>query len=311
MKQFKILFTLLLGLLMITSCSDDNEPTNKNNVPQSVEQAFKAKYKNVTDVQWEVVKDYHVARFNSPITRDASKNYSSSAWFTNTGLYLQSDEDIPFGKLPSEVQNAFNSYKETYYADWEMDDCEMVAREGLGIIFVIEIEKGNVEREISISEFGDILKDILDDDDEDDILPIIIPEEIRSALKTLFPETFEHFVFLEIEFDEDEIEIDLLEGNKHKEITLNTKFEWVSTEYKASIHEASLLLQPEILKKLEVLAKKYGIDIYDEAFKKQIKIEVEEHLTKGLSFEIEFKIGDMEIEIKIDKDGNLTVDEEK
>ena len=309
MKIKNIFLPTLLGICMLSSCSDDDtlDETNgvPSNVPSNVQQAFNDRFPNVKEVQWDVVKDYHVARFNAPIKgRSTANSFTTNAWFTQEGQYCQADEDIEFANLPMAVQDAFNLYKETMYPDWEIDDCELVIREGMSPIFVIEIEKGDLEREISVSEFGDILKDVLDDDDEDEILPILIPEKINTVLQEIFPETFEELSILELEIDDDEIEIDVIESGKHKEIELDAQYNLVSIEYEVSFVEAQQLMNEEVFLKLVELAQLAGIDILDENIQKDIEIEVKE-TSEGYKFEVEIELGDAEFEVEIDENGNI------
>ena len=307
MKISKLFYAFFLGALSLTSCSDDDDVVvNEQNVPSNVLQSFNQLYKGVSDVKWDKVNDYHVARFNGT-TLSRATGYTTSAWFTEDGKQHQADQDIEFNQLPSVVKDAFNAYKEKMYADWTLDDCEVVIRDGMSLIYVIEIEKGDLEREISISEMGDVLKDVLDDDD--DILPVLIPEELKTALQKLFPETFDSISFLELEIDDDEIEADILESGRHKEIEFDAQYNWVSTEYDVTMEEAMGLLQPEVLQQLMAMAEKVGINLLDPEVQKGIEIEVKEHVTKGLTFEIEIEFGELELEVEIDQNGNIKIDD--
>ena len=310
MKMSKLLMMLLCGALFLSSCSDDDDEINvsEKNVPTAVLKSFQKQYKNVGDVKWEQKNQYHVARFNGG-TLGRAVGYTTSAWFTEDGTQHQADQDIDFNALPSVVKDALAAYMQQFYADWKVDDCEVVVRNGMSLIYVIEIEKGDLEREISISELGDVLKDVLDDDDDDDILPVLIPEELKAALRSLFPETFDAISFLELEIDDDEIEVDIMESGRHKEVEFDAQYNWVSTEYDVTMEEAMQMLAPEVLQKLLGMAKLAGIDLLDPEVQKGIEIEVKDHVTKGLTFEIEIEFGDLELEVKIDQNGNIKIDD--
>ena len=313
MKQKFFDLTLILSFLLfsfsLVSCSDDDEPGD-GNVPQSVLNAFNAKYPGVTDVKWDVVQGYRVARFNKP-SRATVDAYSNSAWFTIEGAFCQEDEDIDYKDLPEVVKAGFEKYKQTFYpTDWVIDDCEVLERQGMGRIYVIEIENGDLEREISVSEMGDILKDVLDDDDDDDILPVIIPDEIYAALEKVFPKTHSTLTILELEIDDDEIEIDVIEDGRHKEVELNALYELVSIEYEVSVEEASKLMKEDVFLRLVEMAKQAGFDIFDEAIQKNIEIEVKQS-KEGFAFEIEIEVnGKDEFEIEIDENGNFIFEED-
>ena len=309
MKRKLMTLSFLLGMFMLTACSDDDEmSTSINDVPEKVQQEFVHRYPGVKDVKWEKVKQYHVARFNAPKTKSAHHFYTSSAWFSEIGKYLQTEEDLDFQKLPLAVQEGFTHYKQQFYPDWEIDDCELLNREDMGLIFVVEIEKGDLEREISFSEYGDLLKDVIDDDDEDDILPIDIPEAIYDALEKIFPETHSTLSILELEIDEDEIEIDILESNRHKEVVLDANYQLVAIEYEVSLEEAQQLMEEKVMQQLLDLAQKAGWDLFDEEVQQHIEIEVEETL-KGYTFEMEIEMGDRDWEVKIDPTGKITIED--
>lgn len=307
MKKKNLFLTLLLGAVSLFSCSDD-ETVNLTNVPDKVQQEFMARYPNVTDVQWNVVKNYHVARFNAPTTKSTTSQYHSNAWFTNEGQFCQIAEDVTFNNLPTLVQENFTAYTTQFYPDWEIDDCEILAREGMATIFVIEIEKGEMEREISVSEYGDILKDVLDDDDEDEILPIHLSDEINAALQTIFPDTYTTLSILELEIDDDAIEIDVIENNRHKEIKLDAHYILTSVEYDVSFAEATQLIPEAILQQLIHMAQLAGLDLFDKQLQENMEIEVKE-TAKGYVFEVEIEWNDTELEIQIDEEGNITIDE--
>ena len=319
MKIKNLLLAFACGAFLFSSCSDDgniiiNDDQEALNVPQNVKDEFHKLYKNAKDVKWENVSNYHVARFNGSISR-GNDAYSSSAWFTKEGKHCQSEQEIAFDQLPAMVQEGFTMYKEVKYPNWTIDECEIVDRVGMGVIFVIEIEKGDKEREISLSEYGDILKDVSGDDDDDfeDILPIIIPEDLEEALKLLFPEHFDSVSIVEIDFENNEITVDVLVGTEHREIKFDSHFQWISTEYEAKMKEFLEMLGQEFEETrdhLIALAEKYKVDIFDPLVQKHIEIEVEEHYQRGKTYSIEIKLGKLEIEFRIDRFGKIIIEED-
>ena len=305
MKQKALFLSLICGIMFLSACSDDDINSNPN-VPQSVQQAFNKRFKGVNDVKWEMVNNYHVARFNGTITRNTSTTYSSSAWFTENGEYCQSDENIEFAALPSAVQDSFNAYKELTYPDWTIDECEVLVREGMSLVYIIEIENGDLEREISISELGDILKDVLDDDDEDEILPIMIPDKLRAALQNLYPDTYTSLEILELDIEDNEIEVDIMESNRHKEIEFDALYNLVSIEYKINFDEAKELIAPETFEKLVAMAQQAGIDLFAQSIQENMEIELKK-TPKGQCIEVEIEINNHDYEFKIDENGNIVV----
>lgn len=312
MKLKYVLIAIVCSVITLTACSDDEKdiPTvcPGSSVPENVVKSFVQIYGDVKDVQWQFVNNYHVANFNgAPLTK--SDSYTTSAWFTPEGKHCQVDQDILFKHLPEAVKKGFDQYAKKFYPDWKVDECEVVSRTDMGLIYVIEIEKGEQERELSFSENGDFLKDVLDDDDENDfIFPIVVPNDLKEAVMALFPES-KDLSILEIEVDDDEIEVDVLEGTRHKEVTFSKSMKWISTEYKVTMNEASSLMNPAVMKKLITMASAAGIDITDPFVQQKMEIEVIEHALKGTYFEVEIEIGNKELEVIIDKDGNITFDD--
>lgn len=296
------------SFLTFTSCSDDEEndiPTvcPGTDVPENVLNSFNKIYGNVQDVKWQYVNNYHVAHFNgSPLTK--ADSYTTSAWFTNEGKHCQVDQDIHFNQLPAAVKAGLDAYMKSFYPDWIAEDCEVVMREGMGLIYVIEIEKGEQERELSFSENGDFLKDVLDNDGADFITPVVVPNEVQTALAKLFPES-KNLSILEIEVDDNEIEVDILDGNRHKEVTFSSNYTWISTEYEVTMAEAQTLIDPAVMQKLVAMAAAAGIDITNPLVQQGIEINVVENVLQGLYFEVEIESGNFELEVIIDKNGNI------
>lgn len=314
--KIKNLFLVLTCIaFLFSACSDDDEPNfeqGAQNVPQEVRDEFHKLYKDAKDVKWETVGNYHVARFNGPISKGLQVNYSSSAWFTVDGIHCQSEECILFDALPREVIEHFNLYIEMNYPDWKVDDCEIIYRPQMGLIYVIEIEKGDLEREISISQYGDILKDVIDDDDYEDILPVIIPDGLIHALEDMFPVEFKKVSIVEVDFDDNEITVDILIGTKHREIKFNMQYQWISTEYESGIREFLDILGNNYRKTKEELLdffSRHQIDIDDIYIQKHIEVEIKDHYKKGkyVSIEVHLRSG-REFEINIDKFGLITFD---
>ena len=303
MKQKSIFIALLAGMLSLSACSDD-DPVN-GNVPAKVQSEFQARFPGVSDVQWDKVQGYHVARFNG---RSRAAAYENNAWFTDQGMFCQHDIDVEYDELPMVVRTAFEKYKEKWYPapEYKVDDCELIAREGMDKIYVIEIESKKEERQISVSMNGDILKDVLDDDDDDDILPIIIPDALKDALKKEFPDTYKDIAILEYEADDDEIEVDIIESNRHKEVEFDINYNLKSIEYKVSLKEAEALMGEVLYTDFVNKAKEYGYDVTSEEVQQAMKIEYEKN-NKGQKFEIEIEMNDQELEIEIDENGKFEI----
>lgn len=314
MKLKNLILAFACCALVFTACSDDDD--NKvipSDVPEAVLKAFENKYGDIKDVKWEKKNNYNVARFQTSAITKAGNSYTTSAWYDDNGSEKQVNQDIPFANLPEAVKTAFDAYQKKMYADWKADDdVDVVSRLDMGLIYIIEIEKGKEERELSFSPDGVLLKDVLDTDDDDEILPVIVSDEIKKKIAELFPNS-KSVVILEIDADDDdnETEIDILDDGIHKEVKLDAKGNWISTEFETTLPEAMEImntLNPAILAKLVAMAGQAGIDLTKPEIIRNTEVTVVDHATKGMYFEVEIEIGDNDLEVIIDKDGNISFD---
>lgn len=314
MKLKNLILAFACCALVFTACSDDDD--NKvipSDVPEAVLKAFENKYGDIKDVKWEKKNNYNVARFQTGAITKAGDSYTTSAWYDDNGSEKQVNQDIPFANLPEAVKTAFDAYQKKLYADWKADDdVDVVSRLDMGLIYIIEIEKGKEERELSFSPDGVLLKDVLDTDDDDEILPVIVSDEIKKKIAELFPNS-KSVVILEIDTDDDdnETEIDILDDGIHKEVKLDAKGNWICTEFETTLPEAMEImntLNPAILAKLVAMAGQAGIDLTKPEIIRNTEVTVVDHVTKGMYFEVEIEIGDNDLEVIIDKDGNISFD---
>lgn len=314
MKLKNLILAFACCALVFTACSDDDDDkVIPSDVPEAVLKAFENKYGDIKDVKWEKKNNYNVARFQTGAITKAGNSYTTSAWYDDNGSEKQVNQDIPFVNLPEAVKTAFDAYQKKMYADWKADDdVDVVSRLDMGLIYIIEIEKGKEERELSFSPDGVLLKNVLDTDDDDEILPVIVSDEIKKKIAELFPNS-KSVVILEIDADDDdnETEIDILDDGIHKEVKLDAKGNWISTEFETTLPKAMEImnaLNPAILAKLVAMAGQAGIDLTKPEIIRNTEVTVVDHVTKGMYFEVEIEIGDKDLEVIIDKDGNISFD---
>ncbi|MBC8602401.1 PepSY-like domain-containing protein [Parabacteroides acidifaciens] len=314
MKLKNLILAFACCALVFTACSDDDDDkVIPSDVPEAVLKAFENKYGDIKDVKWEKKNNFNVARFQTGAITKAGNSYTTSAWYDDNGSEKQVNQDIPFANLPEAVKTAFDAYQKKMYADWKADDdVDVVSRLDMGLIYIIEIEKGKEERELSFSPDGVLLKDVLDTDDDDEILPVIVSDEIKKKIAELFPNS-KSVVILEIDADDDdnETEIDILDDGIHKEVKLDAKGNWISTEFETTLPEAMEImntLNPAILAKLVAMAGQAGIDLTKPEIIRNTEVTIVDHATKGMYFEVEIEIGDKDLEVIIDKDGNISFD---
>ncbi len=64
--------------------------------------------------------------------------------------------DIPFAQLPQTVQDAF---KTGAYASWRVDDVDKIEKTDASVIYVIEVESGEKEYELTYLEDGTLIRE--------------------------------------------------------------------------------------------------------------------------------------------------------
>lgn len=55
------------------------------------------------------------------------------------------ETDLPHASLPEAVKNAF---KNSEYGQWSLDDVDMLVREGMEPVYVLEVEQGPREMDL-------------------------------------------------------------------------------------------------------------------------------------------------------------------
>lgn len=215
MKKKNLFSVALMScLLAFTSCSNDDDfAPNENKV---VEQAFNQKYPNV-NAKWEMEKGFFKAEFYE-------NNLEKDAWFSPAGEWLLTETDVTYQQLPSQVKVGFES---SAYAQWRVDDVDMLERPLMNPIYVIEVEKGKLEYDLHFSSNGMLIKEVLDTDNDDVNYPTVPSDQIMKAVKDMYPSA----QILEIENEKNGIEVDILDGGIHKEVMFSGKSEWMYTSW--------------------------------------------------------------------------------
>ena len=154
-----------ISVFTFSACSDDdNDTLDVSAVSNLVREAFNSKYPQAQSVEWEVKGNYAVASFHSEGTsHEAWYNPSSAEWY-------MTESDIPYEALPQPVKETF---KQSEYAGWKIDDVDMLARAGMETIYVIEVEQGKQEVDLYYSPEGVLTR-----------LKLIM---IRTTMKISFP----------------------------------------------------------------------------------------------------------------------------
>lgn len=142
MKTKLLLFGLALFGLAFTACSDDDDDINPSAVPESITQAFKAKYPTVTNPQWDREGSFYVAEW---IEGNGSREFE--AWFRQ-GTQASSSwamTNTDYGKdlfmVPAGLNQSFNK---THYATYRIDDIDLYEYpDASRDMYVIEVNAPN------------------------------------------------------------------------------------------------------------------------------------------------------------------------
>jgi len=279
MKLKFLLLAVILGSLSLFACSDDDDYTPD----QTVKDAFEAKYPTATRVSWEKKGNYRVAEF-------WLDNQETHAWFDNSGEWYMSKTELKtINALPAKVQEEF---RKSEYANWKVDDVDYVERPGSEPVYIIEVEQGKQEIDLYYSKEGILIKTVVDDDSEpEDHLTNTLPASVKDFITTNYPGAR----IIEYEIERGNLEVDIIDENKGKEVVFNSKNEWTYTKYE--------VFRTEVPQKvMDALAasqyKDYRIDDID-------CYETQTPKTPSY-YRFELESGNTEVKINIDTDGNIT-----
>jgi hypothetical protein len=112
----------------------------KNNFKTKFVNAEKVKYSKETDGSWEV--DF------------VENKVVSSAKFSVTGEWLETEQHTKFSEIPTEVQN----FVKTNYAGFDVETCEKVTRPTQQF-YEIFVEKGKQNLELIVSLDGKLIEE--------------------------------------------------------------------------------------------------------------------------------------------------------
>lgn len=271
---------LFAGLFCLLSCEDDHSATPNSLVTQS----FNQKFPNASQVEWKNKNNYVTADF-------ILDQKSTTAWFDKNGQWYMTKTELRNKTgLPEPVLTAFEN---SDYAPWYIDDIDELERLDAEKIYVIEIEKNKEEKELYYSADGILIKIITDNhnDDYEDYLPD--NNSIPASVTTFILEKYPQARIIETEWEHGYLEIDIIHENRSKELMFDSDYQWLNTHYDIRQNEVNPLIM-EVLNNSEY--KNYHIDDIE-------KYEIPE----GYYYLFELEKGELEIDIKIDTNGNITV----
>ena len=227
MKKFAFWAMMTLSVVSLTSCDKDDDHVR---VSADLQAAFDSRYPNASRVDWERNGGFYEAEF-------VGNGYENKAWFTPDGAWVMTEYDIPFNQLPQAVLDAFAA---SAYASWRVDDVDMIEKSGMEMIYVIEVESGEREYELSYLEDGTLLRE---NTEWGDHLPVAPGQ--TADVKALVMEKYPQAVILDIEEDRRGIEVEIRDGGRQKEVLYQKDasgvLTWVYTMYEVSRYEINNL----------------------------------------------------------------------
>lgn len=215
MKKYLFLLAAAVSLGLTTGCDDDRTVP----VPDAVADAFRGMYPNASDIEWAERNGYLIADFKNG-------NADMQAWFTTDGDWRMTETDLLYDQLPEAVRNAFSTSE---YADWRVEDAEQLVREGFEPVYVLEVERGQTEYELYYTGDGVLIRavaDADDNDDRDDLLPFELPASVVEFIGSHFTDSR----IIEVERERDVLEVEIIEGRKHRKVCFDDSGNWLSTQ---------------------------------------------------------------------------------
>ena len=152
LRMFFLMLALGVCGAAMESCDDDDDNLN---VPEKLQSAFSQKYPEASP-KWKTRSNYYIADFHG-------RNYESEAWFTSGAVWLMTETDLPYAALPEAVKNAFQNSE---YGSWRPDDVDMIEREGMEPVYVLEVEQGPREMDLYYNAEGILIRAVEDSEDD-------------------------------------------------------------------------------------------------------------------------------------------------
>lgn len=220
---------LAVSTCIATGCSDDEDgrPPVTNPVSAEVQASFAEQFPGARDVEWEVRGTYAVADFSYADSQSGDW-VSSTAWYNQTdGTWLMSEYDLRFERLPEAVKTAF---QQSEYAGWHVDDVDLIRRDGVTLLYVVEVEQGGQEMDLYYAEDGVLVKALADTDgrhDYSDLIPATPTGSVQEFIQSRYPGAR----IVEIDADDGLTEVELIDADHVlREAVFNRSGEWLYTQ---------------------------------------------------------------------------------
>lgn len=183
---------LLACAFFMGACNDDDDLEYTGKPSATTEQAFQRDFPTAEHVTWSKKKGYDVATFTLPATR-VTGSFEHTAWYpegTDKNAYTKME--ISWERLQTEAPLVAEAWLASTYKNdgYELDDeIDVKTYAGQDPLYKLEAERGEVEYNLIYTQKGELVSEILDDDDadeesEDDPCPV----QILDFINVHFPE---------------------------------------------------------------------------------------------------------------------------
>lgn len=140
--KINVFILTLFSVFVFNACDDENfAPDNK------LQNTFNTMFPNAKFVEWEKEHGYYQADF-------VDNGLEKEVWFDSNGNWILTETDYE-GKIPEIIIEAM---KTTEYTDWRIDDVDYIEHYQDDPFYVVEIEKGNSEKDLFFSKDGEFIR---------------------------------------------------------------------------------------------------------------------------------------------------------
>lgn len=176
---------------------------------------------------------------------------------------------------PKEKKNI--DFKAGAYASWKVDDVDKIEKTDGSVTYVIEVESGEKEYELTYLEDGTLIREDTEWGEHTPIAPGQT-SEVKDLVKAKYPQA----VILDIEEEKGGIEVEIRDGGRQKEVYYalnNGTLSWVHTMYEVERREFTTL--PESVQQVFTELSGSGmviddVDFFETATGNYYRVEVED-----------------------------------
>lgn len=285
MKPLLYITFALCTLSILCSCDKEE---NGQLTTDEARNTLKSMYPSAKSISWEIKNGYIVADFNAP---SSGREVEHSAWFDRSGRWYMTETDIPFSALPEAVKTA---YQQSAYAEWVVDDVDMIERENYETLYVIEAESRSAGNDTDVDLYysadGILIKALTDadnDNDYGDLITSSLNESLRAFIENRYPGAR----ILEIDVESRRTEVEIIDGNVCREVIFDTSNVWIRTETETTLRNIPATVQQALDNSI------YAGYLIDDVY--HIETESGEH------YLFELENNGREINVGIDVQGNI------